>query len=279
VASARHKLVVERPRHRTLLRLAVPASAAALVTGTVVGVAIAGAGSSPEEVRATPPAAKISVQPSDLAERTQPLSRSARRVTLKAKPDVTGHRYLTADLNVWPGPEESGDPLTVLDAGGRVAITGAVRGQWAQILLDGLVRWVNKDYLVADRPEPEADPAEGSTSTAGTCTAAPPAGVVDQAMVVYRAVCSSFPSITTYGGWRGDGEHSDGHAIDVMVSGDLGWQVAEYLRAHAAELNLYDVIYSQKIFTQERAAEGWRWMPDRGSTTANHYDHVHVAVY
>ena len=28
-----------------------------------------------------------------------------------------------------------------------------------------------------------------------------------------------------------------------------------------------------------RAGEGWRWQPDRGSTTANHYDHVHVSVY
>jgi hypothetical protein len=64
-----------------------------------------------------------------------------------------------------------------------------------------------------------------------------------------------------------------------MVSGDLGWQVAEFLRAHAAEFNLYDVIYAQRIFTQERASEGWRAMSDRGSTTANHYDHVHVAVY
>jgi len=27
------------------------------------------------------------------------------------------------------------------------------------------------------------------------------------------------------------------------------------------------------------AEEGWRLMPDRGSTTANHYDHVHVSVY
>ncbi|MDQ1640746.1 MAG: hypothetical protein QOJ90_97, partial [Actinomycetota bacterium] len=28
-----------------------------------------------------------------------------------------------------------------------------------------------------------------------------------------------------------------------------------------------------------RSSEGWRPMADRGSTTANHYDHVHVSVY
>ena len=27
------------------------------------------------------------------------------------------------------------------------------------------------------------------------------------------------------------------------------------------------------------SGEGWRGMSDRGSTTANHYDHVHVTVY
>jgi hypothetical protein len=29
----------------------------------------------------------------------------------------------------------------------------------------------------------------------------------------------------------------------------------------------------------ERSSEGWRYMSDRGSTTANHYDHVHVSVF
>ena len=24
---------------------------------------------------------------------------------------------------------------------------------------------------------------------------------------------------------------------------------------------------------------GWTWMADRGGTTANHYDHIHVTVY
>ena len=59
----------------------------------------------------------------------------------------------------------------------------------------------------------------------------------------------------------------------------LGTAIAEFLRANAAELNLYNVIWRQRIFTQERGGEGWRSMPSRGSATANHYDHVHVSVY
>jgi hypothetical protein len=280
VAQARHKLVVEHPRRRTLLRLGVPAASATLVTGAVVGVALAAGETPAADTRATPPPTKITLQPADLADRGQSVSRSARRVTLEAKPEVEDREFMTTDLNVWPQPREKGRPLDVLDAGSKVALTGPVRNGFAQVLLDGQVRWVNADYLVDELPEPEVGEAtDGVAPAGGTCTASPPSGVVEQAMVVYRAVCSSFPSITTYGGWRNDGEHSDGHAIDVMVSGDLGWQVAEFLRAHAAELNLYDVIFSQRIFTQERAAEGWRTMEDRGSTTANHYDHVHVAVY
>ena len=64
-----------------------------------------------------------------------------------------------------------------------------------------------------------------------------------------------------------------------MVSVPLGWQVADYLRANAGELGLYDIIYSQKIWTAQRSAEGWRYMADRGSITANHYDHVHVKAF
>jgi hypothetical protein len=39
------------------------------------------------------------------------------------------------------------------------------------------------------------------------------------------------------------------------------------------------VIYSQRIWSVDRAGEGWRYMSDRGSSTANHYDHVHVTTF
>jgi hypothetical protein len=39
------------------------------------------------------------------------------------------------------------------------------------------------------------------------------------------------------------------------------------------------VIYAQKIWSVKRGGEGWRGMSDRGSVTANHYDHVHVSTY
>ena len=59
----------------------------------------------------------------------------------------------------------------------------------------------------------------------------------------------------------------------------LGNSIAAFLQAHASELHLYDILWRQRIWTPVRASEGWRFFADRGSATANHYDHVHVSVY
>jgi hypothetical protein len=67
--------------------------------------------------------------------------------------------------------------------------------------------------------------------------------------------------------------------VDIMVSGSEGWAVAEFVRENAAVLGVSYVIFSQQIWSVERSGEGWRGMSNRGSTTANHYDHVHVSVF
>ena len=64
-----------------------------------------------------------------------------------------------------------------------------------------------------------------------------------------------------------------------MVSGATAWQVAEFLRANYSTFGINYVIHAQQIWSVDRSGEGWRYMEDRGSTTANHYDHVHVSVY
>ena len=118
----------------------------------------------------------------------------------------------------------------------------------------------------------------GELSTAPCANDAVEAGLQPGAIRVHRAVCNAFPQVARYGG-LGAGEHANGKAIDIMVSDPtLGYEIADFLKAHAAELGLFDVIYRQHIWTPVRAGEGWRQMPDRGSLTANHYDHVHVSV-
>ena len=65
----------------------------------------------------------------------------------------------------------------------------------------------------------------------------------------------------------------------MISDAKVGRRLADWVRAHARELGVSEVIYSQHIWTVQRGSEGWRSMSDRGSATANHYDHVHVSVY
>lgn len=93
--------------------------------------------------------------------------------------------------------------------------------------------------------------------------------------------------IETVGGYRESGVDPAGHpaglAADFMVPTTSagraqGEALAAYAMAHAAELKIDYILWYQRIWSQDRAAEGWRPMSDRGSPTANHVDHVHINV-
>ena len=105
-------------------------------------------------------------------------------------------------------------------------------------------------------------------------------GLSAHAVAVIAAVRANFPQIGSIGTLRGGGgDHGSGHACDIMTSDvALGTAIAEYMRAHAGQLGITYVIWRQHIWSVARSGEGWRLMADRGSTTANHYDHVHVSV-
>jgi hypothetical protein len=105
--------------------------------------------------------------------------------------------------------------------------------------------------------------------------------LTSNARSVYRAVCANFGrTVSAFGGYRpGDsGDHGSGRAVDIMVSGQPGWAIARYVQAHARQLGVTYVIYQQKIWLAGHPTSQWRMMEDRGSRTANHYDHVHVSV-
>ena len=196
----------------------------------------------------------------------------ARRLAKK----VDSGLWTTADLNLWDGPSEKADKLGVLDALTQVKVTGRRQLGRVQIVLDGQSRWVTADYLAKDKPKPEPEgPSLGGACTNGSTIDAGHAALYD----IHDVVCANWPEITAYGTWRGDGEHGEGRAIDIMTSGATGWDVANFLRANYSSLGIEYIIYSQQIWSVERAGEGWRGMSDRGSVTANHYDHVHVTVY
>jgi len=206
-------------------------------------------------------------------QRTQLAAQSA--ATAKAIRNASVKRWSTADLNIWSASDGGARNLGILDAGKKVLITGRTDGDRAEIVLDGAARWVTADYLSDEKPE------EGPAAIGGSCTngTSVPSGVSPNIVKVHEAVCAAFPEITTYGTFRGDGEHSQGLAVDIMVSGARGYEVRDFVRAHYAELGVNYIIYSQQIWSVDRGGEGWRGMSDRGSTTANHYDHVHVTTY
>lgn len=203
------------------------------------------------------------------------------------EPTVVGHMYVTSALNVRAEPGQGGAVLTVLARGTQVGVTGTTDGSWVQIIHNDRLAWVSGDYLSEDEPAEEAEPepaqASGGISAAECPTgSAVESGLTPDAIRVHRAVCAQFPEVTTYHGVRsGGGAHGAGRALDIMVysNSSLGGAIAAWVRENHQALGVSEVIWAQRIWTVERSSEGWRWMEDRGSVTANHYDHVHVTVY
>jgi uncharacterized protein YraI len=206
------------------------------------------------------------------ARKEMEIDKLARRLAKK----VDNSFWTTEALNLWDGPSEQAEKLGVIDALTQVSVTGRRQLGRVQIVLDGQSRWVTADYLVRNKPKPEpAGPSLGGTCSNGSSIDAGRASLYE----IHDVVCANWPEITSYGTWRNDGEHGQGRAIDIMVSGETGWAIAEFLRANYSALGIEYIIYSQQMWSVERSGEGWRGMSDRGSTTANHYDHVHVTVY
>lgn len=126
-------------------------------------------------------------------------------------------------------------------------------------------------------PAAPAAPAPSSVNTTGFSAQASAIGLGPNASGVYSAVRTQFPSVTNIGGYRaGDpGDHGTGRAVDIMVTGSSGDAIASYLQANAGRLNIKYLIWKQRYW---QPGSSWRFMEDRGSATANHYDHVHVSV-
>ncbi|MBB3043901.1 mucin-2 protein [Nocardioides soli] len=203
------------------------------------------------------------------------VDRSARVVATRSAVRKADTRlWTTTDLNLWTGSGDFAAKDGETKAGKRVLVTGRRASGRVEIVVEGESRWVTQGYLSQEKPT-------AALSVEGNCTngTSVSPGVSPNIVAVHEAVCANFPEISTYGTFRGDGEHSQGLAVDIMVSGDRGWQVANFVRENFGALGVNYVIYSQRIWSVERSGEGWRAMSNRGSATANHYDHVHVTTY
>ena len=111
------------------------------------------------------------------------------------------------------------------------------------------------------------------------------AGLQPQTAAFKEEIANLF-GITSFSGYRpGDsGDHGKGLAIDFMVpvSSALGDQIAEYAIQNMASRGISYIIWKQRFYAPYDSKYGpaytWNPMPDRGSVTENHYDHVHVSM-
>jgi hypothetical protein len=206
--------------------------------------------------------------------------RAAKKKAEELADSVIGSRYTTAAVKLREEPSKKADSVDVVDAAKKLKVTDTVEKGYRLVVVDGKGRWVTNEYLSKKKPSPEE--TAGISSASCSTSSGIESGLVANGRKVYRAMCAAFPEVRSFGGRRGGdgGFHGSGQAVDAMISDSgAGWRLANWLRDNASELGVSEVIYSQKIWTRQRSGEGWRGMSDRGSSTANHYDHVHVSVY
>jgi len=259
-------------RRRRLTHLALPA--AGLLTLVGVSTAVVLTHSAAPVVGAASSGDRSDVITAAL-QSEQRVSRSAERAPLpneaEAEKMVEGHKYVIDSdaADVYADADDTSPVLAVLAPGDRVDVTGKKQKGWTEIVHKARPRWVKSDSLTDSEPLGQTPCKNGS---------GPESGLQPDTVRVYRAVCAKFPSVSRYGGNSGGGDHGTGRALDIMVTGSTGDQIAAFLQKHRSELGIHYLIWQQRIWRPSTSGS-WRGMSDRGSATANHMDHVHVSTY
>jgi uncharacterized protein YgiM (DUF1202 family) len=192
-------------------------------------------------------------------------------------PKIIGTRYTTATLDIRSTYTDKYRLITEVPRGTELKITGVVKNGRTQIIFEEAVRWVTATYLSKSAP-----------SSIPSSWLAVERGLTPNATKVHRAMRARFPQITVYGGVRPSviPDHEQGRALDCMIpdyrsaSGKaLGDEAAAWAKANARSLGINYVIWNQHIWNITRDSEGWRYMADRGSDSANHLNHIHITVF
>ena len=129
--------------------------------------------------------------------------------------------------------------------------------------------------IVAETPATTQTPTPVNVNTTG----------LQPQAAAYMTEIANLYGITSFSTYRaGDtGDHGKGLAVDFIVpeSSALGDQIAEYTAANMASRGVSYIIWKQRFYAPFNSIYGpaytWNLMPDRGSITENHYDHVHVS--
>ncbi len=282
--------LLTRPLSRPGLRTRAGASALllCLAGGAALSapVAAGGAADLPEvaaplaDVALAAPAERALVE--DRAAAVQQVSRDA----VRAAPDATAPVvaapvlvpettvvYAVEDTSVLAEPGARGASLSSLARGAQLAVTGRTEAGYSEVAAGAALGWILTAAISTD-PPPELSgapcPGQGSVEN----------GLRASTVAVHRAVCAQFPGLV-HGGLRpgDDGDHGVGKALDIMVRGAKGDEIARWLQQNADELGIHQLIWRQRIWYSGSSFDAWQGMADRGSETANHYDHVHVSMH
>ncbi|MGX7092603.1 LysM peptidoglycan-binding domain-containing protein [Hutsoniella sourekii] len=148
----------------------------------------------------------------------------------------------------------------------------------------------NPEVITSSEAEVETAPAESTVESVSEEVVATPAEAIDPYAnpenagltadaAAYKEKVGSMYGVEDYSLYRaGDpGDHGQGKAVDFMVYDDVakGNAIANYSIENMAANNISYVIWQQQIYGDWNRQ--WTPMEDRGSVTANHYDHVHVS--
>ena len=119
-------------------------------------------------------------------------------------------------------------------------------------------------------PAPEPAPSDKPTPTSSPYSMWDP-----HVRPVIQEITERFDVPTVY--TRADHSPTQGRAADFMVYDDRakGDAVAQYVIDNATRFRVEYLIWQQQIYMISSGS--WQPMEDRGSPTANHMDHVHVA--
>ena len=214
------------------------------------------------------------------AETEQPVADAIDHVTASAEATPEAETTPAAETPAQPEVKEEA-PAATSEASSEAPATSEAPAASEAPAEQPAVEPATTSEVASEAPAASETPA---TQPASTNTLPTDPHLQPQAEAFRQDVAAQF-GLTDIGGYReGDPQdHGKGLAVDVMVpvGSEVGNQVAQYAVDNISNAGISYVIYRQQFYAPVDNIYGpantWNQMPDRGSVTENHYDHVHVS--
>ena len=232
------------------------------------------------EVNAEAPAAPVTESPVAPAPVEEPASPEAPAVQseVQSAPEAASSQVAPAAEVSEP---QSAEPITEPATPATPALPEATQAEAVTQVAPQLDQeQVNQDVTNIESPTYTAPAVATQTSNNAANE-----GLRPQTAALKEEIAAKY-GITEFSLYRpGDsGDHGKGLAADFIVGNntELGNQVAADVTSNMTGRGISYVIWQQKFYAPFDSIYGpantWNQMPDRGSVTENHYDHVHVSM-